>query len=608
MRALTEKIYIKQMITFFFFDTFKKLIQFEVNKLRNEHTELINFLANQSVNATVQQQPSKSKDKAFLYLNNSTRTLEGISMQSTYSVLKLNPYKIFTLITTTSLPLTTTTTATVSIEAATTSLIPLYHQFIYTVKIFNYSGDQNLIDLLNEQSIESSKLRVHALRSIGNQLEIDPKSLRINWIEKTGTKSDSILISLSDINLLDMQNTYNGENLATANEIASSYEEKCLQYFDTLRVVHLNKLKASKFQFDFDLLTQQLKTNEKVQKVQFLKLCDLKQIYSILLMKKVESTENLLSKQLELANIYIKNSTEDLSFQKKKLTLNTMETSNVHFLVDDKNLSKESSATQLTEDVLVEEENKNFSSITTSSNNNNQSTLTGFKDLIEAWFWSIIPAEDLLLAVIVPITIIVSLIVFTIVTVCLLQMCNKDYKEKVKAKKLASLSNTTELTMSQSVSLEKSNAKTTSIFKERAYLSKGVPVILYEEMGDKPIDDYDENNRDIMDCGGDVPYRTMSSHYRSPLIMRNEKSPVPAPPEYSRPSLAYTINKETSPNVPNENQAILTSESSEESVSLIMNNKYENQSSTEFIRKETYFKPLNSISETSSFTELSDKR
>ena len=53
----------------------------------------------------------------------------------------------------------------------------------------------------------------------------------------------------------------------------------------------------------------------------------------------------------------------------------------------------------------------------------------------------------------------------------------------------------------------------------------------YEEMSDKPIDDYDENQREIMYENG---CETLQRSYRSPLIMRNEKPPNPAPPEYSR--------------------------------------------------------------------------
>lgn len=78
-----------------------------------------------------------------------------------------------------------------------------------------------------------------------------------------------------------------------------------------------------------------------------------------------------------------------------------------------------------------------------------------------------------------------------------------------------------------------SKSSSNPIYKQRAYLSKGVPVILYEEMSDKPLEDYDENNADS--TGGSS--RLIGSYYRSPYIMRFEKPPMPAPPEYSRDSL-----------------------------------------------------------------------
>lgn len=51
--------------------------------------------------------------------------------------------------------------------------------------------------------------------------------------------------------------------------------------------------------------------------------------------------------------------------------------------------------------------------------------LVGFGETAKAWFWRHVPEEDFLLAVIVPITIVVSLFVLTIVVACLLHMFNK---------------------------------------------------------------------------------------------------------------------------------------------------------------------------------------
>ena len=139
-------------------------------------------------------------------------------MQSTYSIFKLHPYKIFTMITTTSYPLFTPSSKAKVKKPAAPSLIPLYHQFIYSIKIFNYLPSENKVaDLgtfLNEQTAEASRIRVHILKTIAEQLNLKPTSLRINWIEKFNNESsigsayERILISLSSTELLDMQNSY----------------------------------------------------------------------------------------------------------------------------------------------------------------------------------------------------------------------------------------------------------------------------------------------------------------------------------------------------------------------------------------------------------------
>ena len=59
------------------------------------------------------------------------------------------------------------------------------------------------------------------------------------------------------------------------------------------------------------------------------------------------------------------------------------------------------------------------------------------------------------------------------------------------------------------------------IYKQKSYLSKGV--ILFEEMTEKSMEEDD----------------TLSGGHRVPLIMRNEKPPQPAPPEYHINILAY---------------------------------------------------------------------
>lgn len=59
------------------------------------------------------------------------------------------------------------------------------------------------------------------------------------------------------------------------------------------------------------------------------------------------------------------------------------------------------------------------------------------------------------------------------------------------------------------------HSKSNPIYKQRAYLSKGVPVILYEEMSDKPLEDYDENNANI--TGG--ASRHIGNFYRLAILL-----------------------------------------------------------------------------------------
>jgi hypothetical protein len=124
----------------------------------------------------------------------------------------------------------------------------------------------------------------------------------------------------------------------------------------------------------------------------------------------------------------------------------------------------------------------------------------------------------------------------------MLQMCKS--RPVSDSKNLISPSNTTESTSYSSKTFERTNP----LYKEKAYLSKGVPVILYEEMSDKPIEELDLNDSENMGTG--------SSSYRSPLILRNERPPVPAPPEYTRPSY-YTPQSKASESILNELQSML---------------------------------------------------
>ncbi len=146
--------------------------------------------------------------------------------------------------------------------------------------------------------------------------------------------------------------------------------------------------------------------------------------------------------------------------------------------------------------------------------------------------------------------------------------------------------------MSNFSPIDKSRANAT---KERAYLSKGVPVILYEEMSDKPIDEYDENNRDIMDNA----YETRN--YRSPLIMRNEKPPMPAPPEYSRANSFRCSDFSSYPPLSEESH-IIVNELSEESTRLIQKSKTKVSGGKEVhVQSSLYQGKLDGIKENSNY-------
>ena len=49
-----------------------------------------------------------------------------------------------------------------------------------------------------------------------------------------------------------------------------------------------------------------------------------------------------------------------------------------------------------------------------------------------SWVWSVVPEEDFVVAVVVPMVVIVSLVVFAVVVVCGMQMCANKKDEKGK--------------------------------------------------------------------------------------------------------------------------------------------------------------------------------
>lgn len=376
------------------------------------------------------------------------------------------------MITTTSYPLYTPATSKQNRQDAAPSLIPLYHQFIYSIKIFNYLPSENRVadlgSFLNEQTTEASRIRVHILKIIASQLNIPPTTLRINWIEKFNNETsdesayERILISLSNTNLLDMQNSYSAHlsenDVEKVSEMNFLYEKECSKYFEFLSAIHTNR----EFSFNINFLQlmypnetffRQDQNYEQVEKVQLLKLCDIKDIYSILSLGEDDAASNknpLLPRQFNLANSLIKRSSEEILFDNSPIDLVELNSTEgvTDYLTEQSGefypqqivkLKSDSSqngtnATQVFYDVV--EEKVHYSTMADATVGQQLvNWLERFKDKCQRWFWSVVPEEDVLLVVIVPAVIVVSLIIFTIVTVCILQMCNKDLKDAKKISK-----------------------------------------------------------------------------------------------------------------------------------------------------------------------------
>lgn len=154
-------------------------------------------------------------------------------MQSTYSILNLAKNKTLTLITTsTSLntPPPSTSTATTTnviistpkiIEKITKSILPLYPQFIYTIKIVNLEDKHDLINLLNDQSAESSKLRFNMVKTLSLQLGLNQSELKLNWIDKLNKINKTTLTSNSDY----LNNLYQSESGGSSYNYLNDYAQ-----------------------------------------------------------------------------------------------------------------------------------------------------------------------------------------------------------------------------------------------------------------------------------------------------------------------------------------------------------------------------------------------
>lgn len=416
----------------------------------------------------------------FLYYNNETRKFEGISLQSTYTT-----FRNLTIITTTTLAIPSTRTSANS--------FPLYSQFLYTIKT-----KHNSHYLLNDQSEFGSKLRLNLLKEISRYFNLDYKNLRLNWIQSLNeSQSDSsessselILVSLSDIQLLNLQKIYlNIFDENNERKMDTKFMSECEAFYENLREKHQN-----------------LENFLNIQKIQFIKLCNLTQI-RLIFSQKDQLVQEEMSKSLIQLNTQDINWIDDFDYY---LTNETIILTNL------KSVSNRTSSELVTK-------------------------VQSFFDYLNEAFWSIVPEEDFLLAVIVPSIVVISLIVLSVVVVCMLQMCKKQSVSDTRH--LISNSNTAESSSCNTKTFERTNP----LYKEKAYMSKGVPVILYEEMSDKRVCEFENDEENLSSTTGS---------FRSPLIMRNEKPPVPAPPEYSRPAY-YTPQLKASESILNELQSML---------------------------------------------------
>ena len=220
-------------------------------------------------------------------------------------------------------------------------------------------------------------------------------------------------------------------NTLKAMTIGTKYETECNHFFDLIDKKHTLK------QNDFKLLSDESENDKKARlslmKVQFLKLCNLEKINEILSLTTASTTITNDVEFKEIANDYVKSATHEIllySNQQEEEEVTTkqiiMSTSLpipllsrvVKYRLDSSN----SNATIST---------MNMTLSTNTSSNRSDETFFSFmsKEKIVDLFWSVVPREDLLLAVIVPLTIICSMCILTVVVACLLHMFNRSYRE-----------------------------------------------------------------------------------------------------------------------------------------------------------------------------------
>jgi len=254
------------------------------------------------------------------------------------------------------------------------------------------------------------------------------------------TSHSYILISFSNANLLEQQKNFflikkAQSNTLKAITIKNKYEAECRQFFNTIDKKHASQ--RDKFKL-FTL--NEPHSSIPLLKVQFLKLCSLDKINEILSLTAATATNANNDVQFkEIANDYVKNATHEIL-----LSTNGPEETHAQSVIkfrQDSPVTNTTISSLTTTTISTNLTNNETASESSSSSSSFLNSIFISKEKLLDMFWSVVPREDLLLAVIVPLTIICSMCILTIVVACLLHMFNRNYKENKK--KLILLNTTT---------------------------------------------------------------------------------------------------------------------------------------------------------------------
>ena len=226
-----------------------------------------------------------------------------------------------------------------------------------------------------------------------------------------------------------MKKTNATANTLKAATMKTKYENECRHFFDLIDKKHTLKPKQFKLLDEDDS-----EKNESLllMKIQFLKLCNLDKINEILSLTTNTATIVDDFRFKEIANDYVKSATHEILLHKEDV--------NKEMAPITKRIKVFSSSSQTQIPSRVVKYRLDSSNLNTTKEINMNITSNGSvsdetffsfisKEKLIDLFWSVVPREDLLLAVIVPLTIICSMCILTVVVACLLHMFNRNYRE-----------------------------------------------------------------------------------------------------------------------------------------------------------------------------------